>query len=44
MENIPELLEEVLNDEDFKTTIKDDMKKTHLVDHKQMWRMGGNYA
>lgn len=40
MENIPELLEEVLNDEDFKTAIKDDMKKTHLVDHKQMWRMG----
>jgi len=33
-------LEEVLNDEDFKTAIKDDMKITHLVDHTQMWWMG----
>lgn len=40
MKKIPKLLEEVLNDEDFRTAIRNDMRKTHLVDYKQMWRLG----
>ena len=40
MKKIPKLLEEVLNDEDFRTAIRKDMRKTHLVDYKQMWRLG----
>jgi len=40
MEKIPELLKQVLDDEDFKTAIKNDMRKTHLVDYKQRWRLG----
>ena len=40
MEKIPELLKQVLDDEDFKTAIRNDMRKTHLVDYKQRWRLG----
>jgi len=40
MEKIYEFLMQVLDDEDFKTAIKNDMRKTHLVDYKQMWRLG----
>jgi len=40
MEKIPELVKQVLDDDDFKTAIKNDMGKTHLVDYKQRWRLG----
>ena len=40
LKKIPKLLEEVLNDEDFKTVIRNDVRKTHLVDYKQTWKFG----
>jgi|LGVF01.1.fsa_nt_gb hypothetical protein len=40
MKKIPKLLEEVLNDEDFKTVIRNDVRKTHLIDYKQTWKFG----